>query len=289
MIDWMKTEYPDEANECTVKLTEEQKSDPFRYFHNMQDDFVYEKIRYQYIAAYLSSIKKKANGKFRSISDYRKYYDALQFGCRQQKASFLNEFKPGMQDLLEAYRKEYKREEQKGNVEKMLVPIFTGVTTGGHFSLVIIDRTVYQPGIFFYFGSHESWDKAAFVEVMNALVKTGLWNKDSQWRNNIARGTSGMPQQGSGTNDCGAFTCCLASAFIQNALDRHAFDESRWGSLGPDTFGQNVRFSRRLSVEAWGQYARAHIWNSIKNQMVNFLDTAILKLRYELIDTTPVV
>jgi hypothetical protein len=57
----------------------------------------------------------------------------------------------------------------------------------------------------------------------------------------------------------------------------------------PDTFGQNVRFSRRLSVEAWGQYARAHIWNSIKNQMVNFLDTAILKLRYELIDTTPVV
>jgi hypothetical protein len=69
-----------------------------------------------------------------------------------------------------------------------------GVTTGGHFSLIIIDRTVYQPGIFFYFGLHESWDKAAFVEVMNALVKTGLWNKDSQWRNNIAHGTSGMPQ-----------------------------------------------------------------------------------------------
>jgi hypothetical protein len=30
-----------------------------------------------------------------------------------------------MQDLLEAYRKEYKREEQKGNVEKMYSdPIF---------------------------------------------------------------------------------------------------------------------------------------------------------------------
>ena len=98
-----------------------------------------------------------------------------------------------------------------------------------------------------------------------------------------------MPQQGSGTNDCGAFTCCLGTAFIQNALDRHAFEESRLGSLGPDTFGQNVRFSRRLSVEGWGPYARAHIWNSIKNQMVNFHDTAIQKLRYELIDTTPVV
>jgi hypothetical protein len=67
------------------------------------------------------------------------------------------------------------------------------------------------------------------------------------------------------------------------------FDDSRRGSLGRDTFGQNVRFSRRLSVEEWGQYARVHIWNSIKNQTVNFLDTAILKLRYELIDTTPVV
>jgi Ulp1 family protease len=188
----------------------------------------------------------------------------------------------------DAVKKKYKKADLD-SAKLLLVPIFTGVTTGGHFLLVIIDRTAYQPGIFFYFGSHESWDKAAFVEVLDALVKTGLWNTDSRWRNNIARGTSGMPQQGRGTNDCGAFTCCLASAFIQNALDRHAFDESRWGSLGPDTFGQNIRFSRQLSVEAWGQYARVHIWNSIKNQTVNFLDTAILKLRYELIDTTPVV
>jgi hypothetical protein len=104
----------------------------------------------------------------------------------------------------------------------------------------------------------------AFVEVMNSFVKTRLWRKKSQWRNNIARGTSGMPQQGCGTNDCGAFTCCLASAFIQNALDRRALDETRSGTMGPDTFGQNVRFSRRLSLEAWGQYARVHIWNSIK-------------------------
>jgi hypothetical protein len=131
-------------------------------------------------------------------------------------------------------------------------------------------------------------DKTAFVEVTDALTRTGLWNTESLWRSSIARGTSGMPQQGRGTNDCGAFTCCLASAFIQNALDRHAFDDSRRGSLGRDTFRQNVRFSRRLSVEEWGQYARVHIWNSIKNQTVNFLDTAILKLRYELIDTTPV-
>jgi hypothetical protein len=113
----------------------------------MQDDFVYEKIRYQYIAAYLSLIKKKANGKIRSISDYRKYYDALQFGCRQQKASFQNEFKPGMQDLLEAcYRKEYKCEEQKGNVEKMysdpisrplyLLLLTWALETGNIFALV---------------------------------------------------------------------------------------------------------------------------------------------------------
>jgi hypothetical protein len=98
-------------------LTEEQKSDPFKYFHNMTHDFVYDKVRYQYIATYLSSIKKKGNGKFRSISDYRKYHDALQFGSRQQKVCFQKDFRPGMQDLLEAYRKEYKREEQKG-VEK---------------------------------------------------------------------------------------------------------------------------------------------------------------------------
>lgn len=97
MIEWMTSEYPKEANGCIIKLSEEQLSDPFRCFHNMQYDFVYEKIRYEYIAAYLSSMKKKANGKFRSISDYRKYYDALQFGCRQQKASFHKEFnKPGM-------------------------------------------------------------------------------------------------------------------------------------------------------------------------------------------------
>jgi hypothetical protein len=98
MIEWMKTEYPEEAKDCTVKLTQENKSDPFKHFHNMTDDFVYDKVRYQYIAAYLSSIKKKENGKFRSISDYRKYYDALQFGCRQSKASFQKDFRPGMQE-----------------------------------------------------------------------------------------------------------------------------------------------------------------------------------------------
>ena len=71
----MKPEYPDEAKDCNMKLTEQQKTDPFRYFHTMQDDFVYDKIRYQYIAAYLSSIKRKSYGKFRAIGDYRKYYD----------------------------------------------------------------------------------------------------------------------------------------------------------------------------------------------------------------------
>lgn len=66
-------------------------------------------------------------------------------------------------------KKKYKKADLD-SAKLLLVPIFTGVTTGGHFSLVILDRTVYQPGIFFYFGSHESCDKAAYAEVMNALV-----------------------------------------------------------------------------------------------------------------------
>jgi len=50
----------------------------------------------------------------------------------------------------EVMKRKYRKAELD-SAKLLLMPIFTGVTTGGHFSLVILDRTVYRPGIFFYF------------------------------------------------------------------------------------------------------------------------------------------
>jgi hypothetical protein len=218
----------------------------------------------------------------------RQFYSV---GVRCVDDTFYPKLRSQMRLSPDSFWKRIKKTYKKANVDVaklLLIPIFSGRTTGGHFSLVIIDRTLYDSGIFFYFGSHEALDSVVAEEVFDVLRRTKLWKKDSRWKLNIAGGSSGMPQQGSGTNDCGVFTCCMTSAFIQNALNRHAFDESKRGSLRRhSSVGQNARLSLRVPVKIWGQRARIHIWNSIRNGAVNFLDSSILNLRCELIDSMP--
>jgi hypothetical protein len=58
MITWIKDEYPDayclsNPNHFIKKITDAEKADPFLYFHHMEDDFIYEKLDYPIIGAFL--------------------------------------------------------------------------------------------------------------------------------------------------------------------------------------------------------------------------------------------
>ena len=94
----------------------------------------------------------------------------------------------------------------------IFVPIFVGAVYGGHFSLLVIDRTQNKDGIFVYFDSlpKEAWGYNTARQLQEELPKMPFWRKNSVFFSQVSRGFA----QGRGTNDCGIFTCLYASAYL---------------------------------------------------------------------------
>ena len=88
----------------------------------------------------------------------------------------------------------------------MVVQIFTGDNSAGYWSLLIIDRSSYKPGIFVYFDSLGG-GKHTMQEVKNLFTLFLFCRRNSKWIHAC------VPKQGSGTNDCGVYMTCLATAF----------------------------------------------------------------------------
>ena len=95
----------------------------------------------------------------------------------------------------------------------MVVQIFTGDNSAGHWSLLIIDRSSYKPGIFVYFDSLGG-GKHTMQEVKNVFTRFPFCRRTSKWIHAC------VPKQGSRTNDCGVYMTCLATAFVKSILER---------------------------------------------------------------------
>ena len=82
IMGWIEANDPDQYNLCVVELNAEQANDPSLNYFGSTHDFVYERINFAFVIAFLSS---EQNGK--SYAQIRKYYDALVFGCKQVGAA----------------------------------------------------------------------------------------------------------------------------------------------------------------------------------------------------------
>jgi hypothetical protein len=152
----------------------------------------------------------------------------------------------------------------------LLIPIFKGSINCGHFSLVVIDRLT---SILVYYGSFSAIDEAACAEVLECLVRKGFAGKD------MVR-TSRMIEQGANTNDCGAFTCCMASSHIKAMI-------SFGGFVNAQALQQAVVATTKVkltldSPTLWGKYARHHVGDALKNRVINMDDPALLSMTVEI-------
>ncbi len=98
--------------------------------------------------------------------------------------------------------------------ELILIQVFRGHIDCGHWSLLVVDRTVYKPGIVVFFDSLPDIFPDTMSLLQQKLAGSPLRRMDIKWIQ------ADMPKQGPRTNDCGIWMCLMASVYVKNLLDR---------------------------------------------------------------------
>ena len=148
----------------------------------------------------------------------------------------------------------------------LLLQIFEGMYTAGHFSLLIVDRTVHAPGIFIYIDSFRVLFPGTFEKVKKLVGNSPISKKGARW----IEGT--ITQQGPSTNDCGIFMCMFASAYVlhlqesgllipQLPFERHR--PQKTDSI-PSRFEATINKDAHLDAQRFGVEGRKHIMKCLQ-------------------------
>ena len=76
MVDWCIEKYPEYAKIATRDVTEEELNDTTKHYHNQRKDFVYQRLSFKFVLAFLSVVRKEnadGTGKTRSFVHVRKF------------------------------------------------------------------------------------------------------------------------------------------------------------------------------------------------------------------------
>jgi hypothetical protein len=163
----------------------------------------------------------------------------------------------------------------------LLIPIFNGGIQCGHYSLVVIDKITSWPGLVSYFGSLAVLDDSYSSSVFDAMVRKGFITDKMIHQKHIGGGLTGMVQQGASTNDCGAFACCMAAAYINCIIRSGALTKKNDDTTKPSTTAHQVTTDIQLhhkmmdSSTSWGKFARHHIGDTVKKNAINMDDPAL--------------
>ena len=114
---WQK-ENPEYFAVGVVEVTEEARANKRHYYFNYKYDLKYEGLNHQYFLHFLLSTKKKADGKFKSIQDLRKYKDAVQWGADTLNVQLPTSFYMAWDKFHKAYKKEFAGAKKEGMVDE---------------------------------------------------------------------------------------------------------------------------------------------------------------------------
>jgi hypothetical protein len=170
-------------------------------------------------------------------------------------------------------KKRYRLAMVDDNVKILLIPIFSGDITCGHFSLAVVDRLT---STLSYFGSFAGLDQGIGAKTLERLVEKGFADKDMARRIHVAGGGSGMINQGLNTNDCGVFASCFASAYVKavilGCVHTGKVELSRRAAGGIIMVGFTTL---EKNATTWGKYGRHHIGEAIRTSKINMDDDAV--------------
>jgi hypothetical protein len=87
------------------EITEEDRNNRQLHLHTSTLDLNYEQLNPSFIKLFLDVYKKKANGKYRSHVNIRKFDDAIKWGARQRNVALANVYHVQMAKYLLSYKK----------------------------------------------------------------------------------------------------------------------------------------------------------------------------------------
>lgn len=125
------------------------------------------------------------------------------------------------------------------NGRLILAQIFRGPVEGGHWSLLVVDRTLHLLGILVYFDSLPNFMESTLTDLQALLDDTPLVKLGSKWIR------ASMPKQGMRSNDCGIFMCCIAAAYIKGLLQADIF---------PPNWGRRYKGCSREQCAVWNEH-----------------------------------
>ena len=119
IIQWLKDQYPQyTAAGGVISISQEHARNPNFFQHTNTEDLKYNGINVTLIKAFLSSAKRKSNGKICSFSNIRKFHDSILFGAEQASEVLPQIYHQEIQKFLESFKKESVKAKRQGNVDE---------------------------------------------------------------------------------------------------------------------------------------------------------------------------
>ena len=97
----------------------------------------------------------------------------------------------------------------------IFVQVFRGHPEYGLWALLVVDRAVWKSGILVFFDSLPSYYPKLMENLKDMFSGTPLAPKGCRWIR------ASMPEQGSGTMDCGVWMSCIAASYVKGLLQRN--------------------------------------------------------------------
>ena len=164
------------------------------------------------------------------------------------------------------------------------IQVFQGHPECGHWAQLVIDRTVWAPGILVLFDSLPNCFTGTLDLLKQRLGGSPLAPKGCKW----LRAT--MPKQGLGTMDCGVWMCCMASLYVKGLVDRKVLPmlKEQVRADPPRAFTKVVVKASKDSTDIGGE-GRQHMTRTVHNDTLSFDDAVFrhLSINWEFLGINP--
>ena len=101
---YWEVHFPDYYAVGVCSLSKEEILDQTKYFWKNKKDLVYRGFNTKFLKAFLSAKMKKENGKLMLFKTIRKYWDAVQYGAREEDTLLLVSFSQEKDKFLTAFK-----------------------------------------------------------------------------------------------------------------------------------------------------------------------------------------
>jgi len=118
LMDFWREHYPRYYKVGVRELSEQERTDPDKFFYNNQHDIVYSGLNAKMVFAFMALKKQKANGKVDSHVQIQEYKDAILWGASQTKESLPSSYYKEMQSFLQSFKKETAVAKTEGQLDE---------------------------------------------------------------------------------------------------------------------------------------------------------------------------